>query len=394
MDNSCALLVLFLQSVLTHASQYAKVAHYNTTHLRRQNFYALPQEHWQLLAGPPFSYLDTLNAVDDAIDKNAELAMAILRCGLEAFGFSPDVKDTDPWRGTATSSDLEKARSTLRQLYRDWSQEGRSERKACYEPVLDDLCEEKDWKHEDMKVLVPGAGLGRLVFELCYLGFHVEGNEISYHQLLASNYILNHSPSAYFHTIYPWAHGFSNHNSREKHLQAVRVPDLHPGTEFIELSKMDRAPGEMSMSAADFLELYSDPAQALTYDAVATVFFLDTAPNPIRYIQTIHNCLKRGGIWTNLGPLLWHFENDPPGKNGRETNHSEKASDTAIKNKSAGIADPGGVELTDDEVIELVKHFGFVIEKRESGLAAGYIQDTESMLQSTYKVSHWIARKL
>lgn len=52
------------------------------------------------------------------------------------------------------------------------------------------------------------------------------------------------------------------------------------------------------------------------------------------------------------------------------------------------------MELTDDEVVALVEKFGFDIEYRESGLEAGYIQDPTSMMQSTYKVSHWIARKV
>jgi carnosine N-methyltransferase len=100
-------------------SQYAKVAHFNTTHLRRQSFYALPRAHWELLASPPFSYLDTLNAVDEAIDKNAELSLAIWQAGLESFGIPPQLnqsqsKDPHDWRGKATSNDLEKARSLLR----------------------------------------------------------------------------------------------------------------------------------------------------------------------------------------------------------------------------------------------------------------------------------------
>lgn len=120
-------------------SQYAKVAHFNTTHLRRQSFYALPRAHSEILAAPPFSYLDTLNAVDDGIDKNAELASAILHSGLQSFGIpmpqrrkSNDEKDPNDWRGFATSNDLEKARSTLRQFYRDWSAEGAAEREAWY----------------------------------------------------------------------------------------------------------------------------------------------------------------------------------------------------------------------------------------------------------------------
>ena len=45
-------------------------------------------------------------------------------------------------------------------------------------------------RHE-IKVLIPGAGLGRLCWECIKLGFSVEGNEVSYHMLLSSDYILN-----------------------------------------------------------------------------------------------------------------------------------------------------------------------------------------------------------
>jgi len=41
----------------------------------------------------------------------------------------------------------------------------------------------------------------------------------------------------------------------------------------------------------------------------------------------------------------------------------------------------------------LIQKFGFDIEKRETGIAAPYIQDKESMLQNTYQASHWVARK-
>jgi carnosine N-methyltransferase len=66
----------------------------------------------------------------------------------------------------------------------------------------------------------------------------------------------------------------------------------------------------------------------------------------------------------------------------------------AYGNSGQGIADPGSVELTDVEVIALVERFGFRVESRESGIEAGYIQDPSSMLQSLYRVSHWVARKV
>lgn len=366
-------------------SQYAKSAHYNTTHLRRQSFYALPQAQWQLLAQPPICYLETLSAVDDAIDANARLAEAIVATVQSSF---PITKDAKLWQGTATSNDVEKARSTLRQFWRDWSADGAGERDACLWPIINDMVAERSSRtdiKEGFSVLVPGAGLARLVYELCSSGFSVEGNEISYHQLLASNYILNHTPGAESHTIYPWIHTFSNHLTRKTHLEHVRIPDVHPGTQLAQLG--DTA-GDMSMTASDFILLYGQAEYQDMFDAVATCFFIDTAPNIIRYIETISNCLKSGGIWSNLGPLLWHFENDPPGKNDITAKSETKGLD------SAGIADPGSVELTNDEVLALIEHFGFVIERKEDGIKAGYIQDPRSMLQSTYHVSHWVARKM
>ena len=42
-----------------------------------------------------------------------------------------------------------------------------------------------------VSILVPGAGLGRLAFELAKCGYTCQGNEFSMFMLLASNFILN-----------------------------------------------------------------------------------------------------------------------------------------------------------------------------------------------------------
>jgi len=276
------------------------------------------------LAAPPFNYLDTLNAVDDALDKNVEFSLAIHRSGLAAFGLPQasgrSAKDVGvaPWMGRATPNDLEKARGTLQQFYRDWSAEGSEERDICYGRVLKALQIERLKRDSNLRVLVPGAGLGRLVFDLSAAGFSAEGNEISYHQLLASSYILNAVKSAGCHTLYPWIHSFSNHKTRNDHMRCVSIPDVHCPSALREVQK----PGEMSMSASDFLLLYGSEDQKDSFDAVATVFFLDTAPNVIRYLETIYNCVRSGGLVVNFGPLLWHFENNAPGKHNQEFSDS------------------------------------------------------------------------
>lgn len=42
-----------------------------------------------------------------------------------------------------------------------------------------------------IRILVPGAGLGRLTYELAYRGYYCEGNEFSLFMLVASNFVLN-----------------------------------------------------------------------------------------------------------------------------------------------------------------------------------------------------------
>ena len=363
------------------------------THRRRQNFYALNTTHWQLLAAPPLNILSKFDKVDDAIDANAEIASRILIFGLQSLGLDFEPKDVHmDWRGMAKPADMDKARQTIRQFYRDWSAEGADERRKCYGPVINDLTRtfEDVPDKASVKVLIPGAGLGRLVFETSKLGYTVEGNEISYHQLIASNWVLNGVKPAEKLYLYPFATTFSNHTKLEHQLKVVTVPDVHPQTELDRLSKETAVPSygnTMSMTAADFILLYGDEGQRDRFDAVVTVFFIDTAPNVIRYIETIRNCLKSGGVWINLGPLLWHFEEKAPS--------SRVGAQPQGSTDPAGIGEPGGVELTEEEVLFLIDRMGFrVIEHERSVDATGYIQDPESMAQALYDNSHWIAKRV
>ena len=47
------------------------------------------------------------------------------------------------------------------------------------------------------------------------------------------------------------------------------------------------------------------------WDCIATCFFIDCANNIVQFIETIYKILKPGGIWINLGPLLYHFSDMP-----------------------------------------------------------------------------------
>ncbi|KAL8725180.1 MAG: hypothetical protein Q9166_007510 [cf. Caloplaca sp. 2 TL-2023] len=355
----------------------------------RKNFYALPSSEWKLLSAPPFNFLSTLEQVDDAIDANADIATEILKTGLESFGLNVG-SPLEPahWHGEAKASDLDKARSTIRQFFRDWSSEGSREREASYGPVLQDI----DVAFADIsekgstKILVPGAGLGRLVFEICKQGYDVEGNEISYHQLLSSSWILNQTEQAEQYTLFPFASDFSNVVSRADQLKMVKIPDVHPATALADndVRATKDASDRMKMIAADFAELYSTTKNRKVFDAVATVYFLDTG-NVIKYIQTVYNCLKPGGIWINNGPLLWHGPS-----------HGEERTGSLVHNhESASGTNWGPVELSVEEVLMLVSSMGFEIDdKGITHEGSEYIGNSKSLLQNLYRTSHWIARKV
>ncbi|OAP59809.1 hypothetical protein AYL99_04811 [Fonsecaea erecta] len=390
--------------------QYRKNSHFNTTHRRRQNLYALPSLQWQMLAAPPFSILDTLNAVDDALDHNADMADQIVHLGLDAFGL-PEMpaKDSEMnWQGKAKSNDISKAHSTIRQFYRDWSQEGFSlEVEPLLKTILTDLessLPKGQTHNHPPSLLLPGAGLGRVLFELALRGFHATGNEISYHQLLASNFILNNCEHANQYPIYPFAHTFTNLVTRANQLKRYTVPDVHPGEAFSARLSAGLPVGEMNMTAGDFVLSYSTPESKETFDGLVSLFFIDTAPNLLRYIETVRNCLKEGGVWINIGPLLWHFDDRAQGGNTDGADDHDEENEGSGPGSSSqpkpdledkGIGEPGSFELTDEEVVTLVSRMGFDIITHEILAAdSGYIQDPNSLLQNRYRCSHWIARKV
>jgi carnosine N-methyltransferase len=54
----------------------------------------------------------------------------------------------------------------------------------------------------------------------------------------------------------------------------------------------------MSMAAGEFQSIYGEGDE---FDAVAFCFFLDTAHNPIEYIDHVWKILRPGGYWINFG---------------------------------------------------------------------------------------------
>lgn len=120
---------------------------------------------------------------------------------------------------------------------------------------------------------------------------------------------------------------------------------------------------KFSMTAGDFLEVYVNPDE---WHCVATCFFIDCAPNVVEFIETIYRILKPGGIWINLGPLLYHYSD--------VTNHQS-------------------IEPSFEVLKEVIRKIGFVIEKSKTGVKTKYCQNPNSMLQSGYDSVYFVCRK-
>ncbi|KAI3462439.1 hypothetical protein Pfo_019102 [Paulownia fortunei] len=258
--------------------------------------------------------------------------------------------------------DVDKVRCIIRNIVRDWAAEGLQERDECYKPILKEL--EQLFPHRSRNsppaCLVPGAGLGRLALEISCLGFISQGNEFSYYMMICSSFILNHSQIAEEWTIYPWIHSNCNSLSDNDQLRPVSIPDIHPASAGITEG--------FSMCGGDFVEVYNDPSQVGVWDAVVTCFFLDTAHNIVEYIEIISRILKDGGVWINLGPLLYHFAD--------------------MYNQE----DEMSIELSLEDVKRVACHYGFEIEK-ESTIMTTYTTNPRSMMQNRYYAAFWTMRK-
>ncbi|KAG2373956.1 hypothetical protein C9374_011621 [Naegleria lovaniensis] len=210
-----------------------------------------------------------------------------------------------------SSEDYDKVTSTVKQFVRDWSEAGQIERQNSYQLILNEI-EKLLPLHGSLnkyKVLTPGAGLGRLTWEIARAGYYSQGNEFSFHMLLASAFILNHpyreivvEGIAKFEQfeIFPFVTHMSDLFSRNDQLCSFKVPDVNPG-------KLLPNGVEFSMVAGDFVDVYRKENQREFWDCIATCFFIDTAANIFDYLNTIYHSLKDGGYWINLGPLLWHY---------------------------------------------------------------------------------------
>lgn len=227
-------------------------------------------------------------------DINQRLCDEIVETALEYYGISHEelVAHSDANDAANQLPDRVSVSQALKHFVRDWSASGRAEREdtfPCILGTMESLFPERSGN--DVKVLLPGSGLGRLGHEVASLGgFDVTVNERSAYMNLAYRFLEAH-PRPGSMSVHPFMDSWSHHATNADMFRAVSFPDARVNASSVLLVEGD--------FVSEFKERRGE------YDAVITHFFIDTARNVMSYFDTIHAALKPGGYWINSGPLLW-----------------------------------------------------------------------------------------
>ena len=201
----------------------------------------------------------------------------------------------------------------MKQLVREWTDAGAAEREQCLGVVLSSL-----ERHVPIsggsppQVVIPGAGLGRLVWEVTMRGYAAVGIERAMSMMLCGSYVINHLLShERTGRIQPYAavgSGPCNVESAANVGREFCVPDADAAKRFAAATaEADATPGlhhpheRLQVITGDFRAVAR--ASGPCADAVLTTFLVDACGDVVGAIETVHAQLKPGGVWINLGPL-------------------------------------------------------------------------------------------
>ncbi|KXN85689.1 hypothetical protein AN958_10872 [Leucoagaricus sp. SymC.cos] len=311
--------------------------------------------------GYKIGYPSKLNRLKEAVVTNTTITKRIAALAVQELAFDHD------YGSEVKQSDLSRVRESLKHFVRDWSAEGAQEREKIFLPILRVLEQVPLPGRARTTILVPGSGLGRLAWEISQLGFNTKAVEFSYFMTLAMRFLFSPSATtkANEHQIQPFVHWFSHQRSNDTLFRTVSFPDVVP-----------RFAHNFELIEDDFLKVQPFPSTGQDtknwgYDFIVTLFFIDTSINVFSTIEKIHHLLRPGGVWINLGPLLW----------------------------------PGGaqakVELSLDEVMRVVQELGFSVHLGEEKddvrapriVECEYTSDKYAMMRWIYRAEFWVATK-
>ncbi|CEL52054.1 UPF0586 protein [Rhizoctonia solani AG-1 IB] len=384
-------------------------------------------------------YSKKLDRFREAVSMNNLIASKIVRHSMLQRDTLPSdigalsAYDANGWSDDGPT-DLSRVVEALKHCVRDWSADAYEERTRVFAPILDVLRQVPVHQRGDTKVLVPGAGLCRLAWEIARMGFDVTANEVSSYMTLPLRMLLDETatPAIGCHTVCPHYSWFSHTRSNDNLFQSAVFPDTLPRTDkenalvdchsfedtadeasgklyapggkfdliesdFLSLSSPGRSGATDESATQDFLQagpLSVVPVQPRDrgYDFIVTLFFIDTSTNILAYLDQIHALLRssRGstvttsgvsssatGTWINLGPLLW-----PPGASLEPSLEEVLAFSERVGLSVVGECHPGQSpnEATDP------------IESRRT-LECQYTANRAGMMKWMYQAEFWVAKR-
>lgn len=349
------------QSILNEvaALEAYKDKAYSLVRRRHALFSKMPLHHRQLAT--EVGYLDRLQSIEDRIRSNSTIINALAKFARKKHGIKDyELRSARPIPNTHVIE-------LLHHFVRDWSQELATERNQLFEPLIRSLASEfpSVESRSFRTVLVPGSGLARVAYDISSMGFQTQAMEYSHLMDTAAEFLFdleksNHSSTASRASLaglslsssqfelFPYVHDFSHQVSGQSQLRGVISPNI------ASLKK----PPNLKLEYGDFTELALTHPKS--YDAIVTLYLVDTAENALQYLDAIRVLLKPGGIWINYGPLKW------------------------------GTAPQ--VEFTLEELELVISKLNFTIESKFNGTNE-YNGDRQSLWSGMYKICGWVARK-
>ncbi|KAL7492012.1 hypothetical protein ACHAWT_001268 [Skeletonema menzelii] len=178
-----------------------------------------------------------------------------------------------------------------------------------------------DGPHHPLRVLIPGAGLGRLAYEVSTCRDlienrvmpRVEANDSSVTMIFAAQSVIKmlqeqqHESRQLQSAIHPFLSDPQvNEIDARKRFEMEVFPDQHAIDSYKYYHDLTGTNPNLSFTIGDFVSTYSQQSKQNQYDVVATSFFIDTATNIYEYIYMMKHMLDTNGIWVNCGPVQWH----------------------------------------------------------------------------------------
>ncbi|KAK4237253.1 carnosine N-methyltransferase [Achaetomium macrosporum] len=323
-------------------------------------------------------YSQKFTKIFHLLERNQQVCSEIVRSGMEFYEIEQQEFDEHirSMKAAGRAPERVSVSQALKHFVRDWAASGANERDAAFPCILKTLKElfpTSDAALQEVKVLLPGAGLGRLGHEVAKLaGFQVTNNEWSAYQNLAYRFLTTHPhnlPNT--STLHPFIASWSHHRTTADMLRPVSFPDAPLN------------PQSVLLVEGDFTTAFRDAEYTASFDAVVTHFFIDTARNLMSYLDTITRVLKPGGHWVNFGPLLYG-----------SAPFVQLSLDEII-----AVAEGTGFEFLDLEAMMPLKGDDkcrleevTLPGKRVYGVEAIYGFDERALTRNAYQAQFWVAK--